>query len=271
MIPAAVGLVAGEGGLAEVLAERIRASGWRVVCVQVHGSPGRLPMLCHRYVRTGLHKAMRALEILQEEGVRQLVLAGKVDKLKALDALQRSAASLLGSAPDRRDPKLWPLIAQVLEQAGFEVLPQPAFAPELVAKSGLVAGHPLSPEQEQDLRLAFRVARQVAAAGIGQAVAVRGGVVVAVEAAEGTNAMIRRCRRFGRGAVVAKVAWPGADPRFDLPVVGPQTLQAMRWAGATALAVEAGSTLVLDREEFALAAAESGISVVGWPQEDGPC
>jgi DUF1009 family protein len=263
-----VGLVAGEGRLAEVLAERMRAAGRRVVCVQVHGEPGRLPEVCDRYVHVPLDQALRGLQVLQEEGVRELVLAGKVDKLRAVSALPGAAGLWPVRAPDRRDPQLWPLVARILGQAGIRVLPQPAFAPDLVAGTGLLAGREPDPQEREDLRFAFRMARQVAAAGIGQAVAVRGGVVLAVEAVEGTDAMIRRCREFGPGAVVAKVAWPGADPRFDLPVVGSQTLQAMRWAGAKALGVEAGSTLVLDRPAFEAAAAELGVSVVGWPPEE---
>ncbi len=265
----AVGLVAGEGGLAEVLAERMRAAGRRVVCVQLQGDAGRLLEVCDRYVHVPLDQALRALQVLREEGVRELVLAGKVDKLRAVAALPSAGDLWPAPATDRRDPQLWPLVARLLEQAGIRVLPQAAFAPELLAGTGPLAGREPDPREREDLRLAFHVARQVAAAGIGQAVAVRGGVVLAVEAVEGTDAMIRRCREFGPGAVVAKVPWPGADPRFDLPVVGPQTLEAMRWAGATALGVEAGSTLVLDRAALEASASKLGVSVVGWPPEGG--
>jgi len=102
----------------------------------------------------------------------------------------------------------------------------------------------------------------IAALDVGQAVAVRGGAVVAVEAAEGTDAMIRRAGALAAGVVVVKVSRPQQDPRYDLPVVGPETVRALAEARGTALAVEAGRTILLDREQSAAAAAEAGIAVV---------
>lgn len=260
---APVGLVAGSGALAEVLARRIRASGRRVVCVQVAGEPGSLAQLCHRHALLSWERAWEALRMLKDEGVEELVMAGKVDKLAALQArLPPDLAALLDTA-DGRDPRLWEAVHRFLRAQGFRVVPPADFLPDLVAAEGVLAGPPPTPREQADLALGFRVAKQVAAEGIGQAVAVRDGVVLAVEAAEGTDAMIRRCTSFGPGAVVAKVAWPGADPGFDPPVVGPGTLEAMREAGARVLGVEAGAALVLDLPAVRGRAQEWGLSVVG--------
>ncbi len=256
-----VGLVAGAGALPRELARRIRASGRRVVCVQVQGDSPGLAELCDRHERFPLARALEALSWLRQEGVRELVLAGKVHKVEAL----RSAgvARSLVAGADRRDPELWQVVRRLLEDQGFRVLAPAEFVPDLVAQRGVLAGRPPTDREQEDLALGVRVARQVAAAGVGQAVAVRERVVLAVEAAEGTDQMVRRCAAFGPGAVVVKVAWPQQDPRFDPPVVGPGTLRAMAEAGATALGVEAGATLLLDPEEVGRQAQELGISVVG--------
>lgn len=258
-----VGLIAGAGALAEVLACRIRASGRPVVCVQVAGEPGALAELCRRYAAFPWEQALEALQLLKEEGVEELVMAGKVDKLAALRAPLPPALGKLQEARDRRDPRLWEAVHRFLRAQGFRVVSPARFLPDLVAPEGSLAGPPVAPAEWADLTLGFRVARQVAAAGIGQAVGVREGVVLAVEAAEGTDAMIRRCGSFGPGAVVVKVAWPGADPGFDPPVVGPGTLEAMREAGARVLGVQAGAALLLDPPTLRGRAEEWGLSVVG--------
>jgi len=258
-----VGLVAGAGALPRELARRIRSAGRRVVCVQVHGEGPELPALCDRYERLPLTRALDALRVFAEEGVRELVLAGKVDKLRALREAADSPFAALVDRPDGRDPELWRAARRLLEEWGFDVLPASAFLADLVAPAGLVAGRPPGERERRDLAFGFQVAKQVAAAGVGQAVAVRGGVVLAAEAAEGTDEMVRRCRNFGPGAVVVKVAWPDADPRFDPPVVGPDTLTAMEEAGATALGVEAGAAVVVDLAAVRALARELDLSVVG--------
>ncbi len=254
---APLGLVAGSGGLPEELARRARAAGRRVVCVQLAGEPERLAGLCDRHRAAPLARALEALRLFHEEGVKDLVLAGKVDKLAAGPAVRRLLQG------DGRDPELWKAVRALLEDQGFRVLAVADLAPDLVAREGLLAGRPPDAREQEDLVLGFRVASQLAAAGVGQAVAVRHGVVLAVEAAEGTDEMVRRCGSFGPGAVVVKVSWPQADARFDPPVAGPGTLEAMRQAGATALGVQAGAGLVLDLPTVRSLAEEWGLSVVG--------
>ncbi|MDR5682940.1 MAG: UDP-2,3-diacylglucosamine diphosphatase LpxI [Armatimonadota bacterium] len=259
-----VGLVAGAGALPRAIAEGIRRAGHRIVCVQVAGDPGPLIDVCDAHIPLAPGDAARAMAALRETGVRHLVLAGKVDKLAALGgALDDVARHILRQAPDRRDGTLWRLVAGLLEEEGFRILPQSHFAPEMIAPAGLIGGRDPSAAERDDLTLAFALARRVAELDIGQAVAVRDGVVLAVEAAEGTDEMIRRCAAFGGGAVVAKVSRPDQDPRFDLPAVGPDTVTAMRDARAVALGVEAGRTIIVDRAALARTAEAAGLAVIG--------
>src|SRR5207253_2913406 len=150
----------------------------------------------------------------------------------------------------------------VLEQSGFEVGSQIRYLAHLVPQPGNLGGRAPSAAEVKDIRVGLAIAARIAALDIGQAVAVRNGAVVAVEAAEGTDAMIRRAGALAAGVVVVKVSRPQQDPRYDLPVVGPETVRALVEARGTALAVEAGRTILLDREQTAAAAAEAGIAGV---------
>ncbi|MDR7416736.1 MAG: UDP-2,3-diacylglucosamine diphosphatase LpxI [Armatimonadota bacterium] len=263
-MPESVGLIAGEGKLPIALARAIRARGHRVVCVQVAGSPGALRRWCHVHALVSPGEAERVLRTLADGGVRQLVLAGRVDKLRVLSGhLDPLAREILCRTPDRTDAGLWKALAGLLDRHGFEVLPQPHFLPDLLAPRGPIAGRAPTEREWADLRSGLELARTVAARGIGQAVAVRDGVVLAVEAAEGTDGMIRRLRVFGPEAVVVKASRPDQDPRFDLPAIGPRTIALLQRAGVTALGVEAGRTLLLERTSLVVRATRAGVALVG--------
>ncbi|MCS7173696.1 MAG: UDP-2,3-diacylglucosamine diphosphatase LpxI [Armatimonadetes bacterium] len=259
-----VGLIAGEGQLPLLLARAIRTAGHRLVCVQVAGSPRALQRWCHVHALISPGEAGRVLKTLKTGGVRRLVLAGRVDRLKLLSGpLDPLAREILQRAPDRTDADLWRALLTVLDRHGFEILPQPYFLPDLIAPSGLIGGRAPTDREWADLQRGLRVARTVAGAGVGQAVAVRDGVVLAVEAAEGTDGMLRRLRAFGPHAVVVKAGRPDQDPRFDLPTVGPRTITLLKQVGATALGVEAGRTLLLERASVVARAEEAGVALVG--------
>ncbi len=260
----AVGLVAGEGKLPVLLARAIRARGFRLVCVQVAGDPRPVRRWCHVHASSAPGEVGRILQILEDHGVRSLVLAGKVDKLQALNSpLDPLAHELLQQAAGRADSELWRAMARLLTRRGFEVLPQPHFLPELLMPPGVLGTRVPTDREWRDLRHGFELARKAAELGIGQAVAVRDGVVLAVEAAEGTDGMIRRLRAFGSGAVVVKASSPDQDPRFDLPTIGPTTVALLHRVGATALGIEAERALLLDRPRVVARAEAAGIALVG--------
>jgi len=262
----AVGLIAGAGTLPLVLARALRERGLRVICLQVAGEPAvGLVELCDAHLAVNVGDPMQALNALRDAGVRRVQFAGKVDAARAIDSpLDPLARQLLGGEGERTVTAVAERIVGFLTISGLEVLPQGAFCPEIVAPEGPIAGPTPTEDVERRLLRTFGVARGVATLNIGQAAAMRDGVVLAVEAAEGTDAMIERAGAFGPGYVVAKVAWTIQDPRFDLPTVGRETLRTMHAAGATALAVQAGATLLLDRSALQEDAARFGITVVGY-------
>jgi len=261
---AAVGLLAGEGRLPVVLAAAMRAQGRRVICAQMAGEPGRLPDLADVYAALDLGALQDLLRFWQQHAVREVVVAGRFNRA-ALAQPQPGddfARARLRQIDDRRDQSVMDMFAQVLAQGGMRVLAQTAFAPHLLAEPGLLAGPPPSEAERRDVELGLPIARLLAGQDVGQTVVLKDGAILAAEAAEGTDATIRRGGSMARGAVVVKVSRPHQDPRFDLPTVGPETIESMDAVGARLLAVEARRTIILDRDRLAAAAAAAAITVL---------
>ncbi len=259
-----IGLIAGRGTLpVEVVGEAHRR-GRRIICVDIFDGEPLLRELADAYVAPTFGDLGAIIAALKRHGVREVVLAGKVDKLPALQRvrLDRIGALVAGRARDHRDTSILGAFLAALETAGFEVGHQTRYHGHLVPEPGVLGGRAPSEAEAADIRAGLRVASEIAALDIGQAVAIRNGAVIAVEAAEGTDEMIRRAGALTSGVVVVKVSRPHQDPRYDLPVVGPQTIRALADARATALAVEAGRTFLLERADSVAAAAASGIALV---------
>ncbi len=261
---APIGLIAGRGALpVEVVGEAHRR-GRRIVCVDIFEGDPQLREMADAYVAPALGDLGAIIEAFRQHGVREVVLAGKVDKLPALQRvrLDRVGALVAGRTRDHRDTSIVGAFLAVLEMSGFEVGDQTGYLGHLVPEPGVLGGRAPSEAEAADIQAGLRVASQMAALDIGQAVAVRNGAIVAVEAAEGTDEMIRRAGALSAGVVVVKVSRPQQDPRYDLPVVGLQTIRALAEARGTALAVEARRTLLLERGEVVAAATASGIAIV---------
>jgi DUF1009 family protein len=265
----ALGLIAGQGAFPLAVARSARRAGRRVTCVAfrdltdpgIAGEVSDITWIHPGEVATGI-AAFRAAQI------RDAVMAGRVPKAALFrnpDALHLDgeARALIARLGDRRDDTILGMVAAHLESFGIRLLPQWAPAPELLAPEGVLGSRDLTPAERADVEFALPIARRMGALDIGQTIAVKDGVVLAVEAVEGTNAAIRRAGEFAAGACVVKVAKPQQDPRFDVPAVGAGTLAALVDARARVLAIEAGATVVLEREELLRGADAHGIAVVG--------
>jgi hypothetical protein len=211
----------------------------------------------------------RMFAFFRETRVEEVVMAGKVPKTSlwkdpsAFRPDQRAIALMKGLA-DRKDDSIVGSIADLIEAEGFSVLGQVELAPELWAPAGPIGRVPPTEEQRRDIAFGWPIAKAIGNLDIGQTVVVRGRAVLALEAIEGTDAAIRRgCALGEKGACVVKVAKPRQDPRFDVPAIGLDTLTTLVEVGAGVLAVEAGRTVVLDREALAQGADEHRISIVG--------
>jgi DUF1009 family protein len=212
-----------------------------------------------------LSEVGRVPDLLKEEGIREVLLAGQIrpDRFLKAETFDPLMGSLMRLVPNRRGDSAMRLAVQFLESRGFKVLPSGVFLKEWIPKPGVLTDRQPQPEEKIDLKIGLELARALSRLEIGQTVVVRRGAVVAAEAMEGTDAAIRRAGEVaGPGCVVVKACGPRHDMRFDLPVAGLETMEAMRSAGALCLGVEAGKTLLFERPKLILAANAAGISVV---------
>jgi hypothetical protein len=264
-----LGLVAGRGALPLEVARAARRSGRRIAAVGFPGETDAGLEACVdslAWLRPGQVGAI--LDALGAQGVEEAVLVGTVPK-GALwgDTLKLGADAhgreLLAGLGELSDGVILSGVERVLRGRGIRLLGQAELVPELVGGEGALGRVAPTPAQRADADFAWPIARTLARLDVGQTVVVKDRAVLAVEAAEGTDAAIRRAGAIAAGAVVVKVARPGQDPRFDLPTVGPGTLAVMREAQAAALCFEAGWTLVIERDALAAAADASGIAVFG--------
>ena len=217
------------------------------------------------------------IKALKDAGVRRVVMAGKVQHVSLFGGVMpdwRAAKVLLG-LKDKRTDTILRAVTDEFQKDGLEFVSSALYLEHLLAPNGALTKKTFSKEQLADAALGWKAAKAVAGFDIGQTVVAQDGAVVAVEGMEGTDACVARAAELARtqgrepALVVVKVAKPRQDFRFDLPVVGLDTLVNFKKAGVKALAFEAGATLIFDRERFAADADAAGLAVAGFPPE-GP-
>jgi UDP-2,3-diacylglucosamine hydrolase len=265
-----LGIVAGNGGLPRRLIESCRAVGREVFVLALEGEadPQLLADAPHAWCRIGA--AATGFDLLRAHGVSELVLAGGV-KRPSLASLRPDwrAARFFARIGLRAlgDDGLLSAVIKEIEREGFRVIA----SDELLDRAVMMPDGPIGarlPDEaaRADIEHGLRIARAIGALDIGQSVVVQQGMVLGVEAIEGTDALLRRCaalQRPGPGAVLVKAEKPGQERRVDRPVIGPQTVAVATEAGLRGIAAEAGTVLVLDRDEVARAADAAGLFVVG--------
>ncbi len=211
------------------------------------------------------------IKALQACGVDEVIMAGKVRKLHLFRNFRPDLVAIksLLRLSDRRDDSIMLEITRLLAEAGIRLLPQVDVVPGMVAAKGHLFGPKPDKQILRDIRFGVPQGRGIAALDIGQTIIVQQGAVLAVEAIEGTDETIRRGGALGNGkAVVVKVAKPEQDLRFDVPAIGPDTLWNMQQAGCRAIAVQAGCTLLIERQRLAEQARDLRITVFGFDDSE---
>jgi hypothetical protein len=263
-----LGLIAGNNAYPLILAREARAAGVkRIAAVAFTGETDpKLAELVDEIEWMRVGQLGRMIASLQSRGVREAVMAGQIHPSNLFNLRpDLKALMLLGKLRARNAETIFGAIADELAKAGVTLLEATVHMEKYLAGTGVIAGGKLSRREEEDMRFGFEVAKQVSALDIGQTVIVKGGTVLAVEAFEGTNEAIKRGGALGRkDAVMIKVSKPRQDLRFDVPVIGLQTLQAAAEARVRVVAIEAGKTLLLDRDAMKEEAQRRGITIVGY-------
>jgi DUF1009 family protein len=267
-----LGLIAGNGRFPFLAAAGARRAGRRVVAVALREETA--PEL-ERHVDElhwiSLGQLGRGIEILQKAGAREAVMAGQVQHRQLFSQVvpDLKLIGLLARLALRNTDSLIGAVAEALEREGIRLLPSVAFLDDQLALAGPMTRRRPDGDERRDIAYGETAARALAGMDIGQTAVVKGRAAVALEAMEGTDETIRRAGRIaGAGTTVVKVSKPKQDMRFDVPVVGEGTLDAMREAGAGVLAIDAGRTLLIDRAAFLARADAERVAVFGLEPRD---
>jgi len=262
-----VGLIAGAGRFPSLIAEAVKGQGRSVVVIAHEGiTDPVIEQIADRTVWVRMGQLGALIRGLKEHGAEEAAMAGGFRKTLLFSGIRPDfrALALLARMATRKDDVLLRGLAEELEKEGIRVIEATAYLHHLLARPGVMTRREPTAEEWSDIRFGWEMAREVGRLDIGQCVVVKDRAVLAVEAIEGTDEAIRRGGILGKGgSVVVKVCKPGQDTRFDLPTVGVRTLATMKEAGGAVLAVEAGKTVILDRDALLAEADAAGIAVVG--------
>jgi hypothetical protein len=266
------GLIAGNGRFPFLVLEAARSQGidMAVLALREEASP-ELERMASRLHWVSIGELSRALELLHQEGVTRAVMAGQVKHKQIFSSIRPDwrLAKLLFSLPFKNTDSLIGAVAGVLKGEGIELVDSTAFLKPLVPDAGVLTRRAPNAREAADMAYGRTIARAIAALDLGQTVVVRDGACVAIEAMEGTDETIQRAARIAAGSplVVVKVSKPRQDMRFDVPVVGLATVEVMRTCGVTALAIDAGRTLLFDRPRLVEAADAAGVAIEAFSPE----
>ena len=267
-----LGIIAGNGRFPFLVLDAARSQGHDVTVVAAREEA--FPELNEAAARHGsaihwisLGQLGKCINLLKETGATHAVMAGQVKHTKIFAGgivPDLTFLSVLTKLRSKNTDGLIGAVAGVLRDHGIELMDSTALLKPLLARAGVLTRRAPDAEEQKDFEFGYRMADAIAALDIGQTIAVKHQAVVAVEAMEGTDEVIGRAGHLaGPGVRVVKVAKPNQDMRFDVPVIGLATIQAMRVAGASALSIDAERTLILDGDAVFASANEAGIAIVG--------
>jgi DUF1009 family protein len=265
-IPAALGIIAGNGVYPRLLADAARKAGAKKIVAAAFTNETDPALTQHvdliEWLRVG--QLNRLLKFFREQQVHHAIMAGQIAPKNLFDLRPDwKALLLLAQLKQRNAETIFAAIADELAKVDIDLLPATTFLEDCLIPAGLIAGPKLSRREEEDVDLGWKTAKEIARLDIGQTAIVKNGTVVAIEAFEGTNDAIRRGGALARkDAIMVKVAKPNQDMRFDVPVIGVETIRIAADAKLRVVAIEAGKTLLLERDAIVDLAERAKISVV---------
>lgn len=262
-----IGLIAGNGTFPIEFAKAAKRKGLTVVAVAHEGETMReLEQIADSVFWIKVGQLGRLIKIFKEQGVADALMAGGIKKTRLFGGAMPDlrGAALLARMLYKKDDSILRAVAEELESEGITVRESTLFLDDMLAPVGVLTRRRPTKDEQKDIKFGWYMAKEIGRLDIGQTVVVKGQAVLAVEAIEGTDEAIRRGGVLGNGgAVVVKVCKPHQDLRFDLPAAGIQTIKTMAEVNASCLAVEAGKTIILERDAVVKEADSLGIAIVG--------
>ena len=263
-----IGLIAGNRKFPLLFCQAAKRMGYFVVAIAIKGDTSfKIQGLADKVYWLNLSDFKKMFEIFRAEGVKKVTMAGQISPVRLFSReVKRSedAQQILATIKNKKADTIFAAIAEKLEGAGMELMNSAAFIGDLLVKKGVLTQHKPDQAVWEDINFGFELAKAIGSLDIGQTVAVKSKAIVAVEALEGTDNLIRRAGALARGGItVVKVAKPKQDMRFDIPVIGLKTVQNLIKAGAKCLAIEADKTIFIDSQQAVKLADKKGISIVG--------
>ena len=260
-------MIAGNRRFPVIFSEEARKKGCSIIAVGIKGETSlQLKRSTDKLYWVSLSDLARMIDIFKSEGVKKVVMAGQISPVRLFSREVRNSKQiqeLLLNITDRKANTIFTAIAGKLESEGLELIDSSTFLQDFMPAKGTLTRKQPDPLEWEDIYFGMSLARKVAGLDIGLTVAVKNKAIVGVEALEGTDNLIRRAGRIARsGMVVAKVARPDQDMRFDLPVIGLKTIKTLVSSRASCLAIEAGKTLFLDMKPSLALADRKGIAIV---------
>jgi DUF1009 family protein len=268
-----LGLIAGNGVFPLEVARAARARGIRIIAVaHLNESDRALDSIAGEVTWIKVGELQKIIDVFKNAGVSEAAMAGGISRARLKDSFAPDARALkmLANIGRFSDDAVLRGVAREVESEGIKMIDPVPMIEHWLARAGVGAGPDPTPARMRDLDLAFAVARRLGAYDIGQTVAVRDGMVAAVEALEGTDAALRRAAALvGAGLVIAKAAKPGQDLRFDRPAIGPATVDLLAEIGAAMIGVEAGVALILERDRTLELARAQDVTIYGYAEANG--
>lgn len=267
------GLIAGNGRFPILALEAARELGYEIVAIGIkEEAPTEIQALASKTYWISLGQLSRLIEILKTEAITEVMMTGQVKHAKIFSSIRPDwrLIKLLSALRYKNTDSLIGAVVQLLDDEGIRLVDSTLLLKDLLAPEGLITKRKPGDDELRDIDYGRRIANALAGFDIGQSVAIADRACVAVEAMEGTDAMLRRAASLvnGRSLRLVKVSKRRKHMLFDVPVAGPETIRVMQETGATALAVDAGRTLLLDRRELLDAANQARIAIVGYPPEE---
>ncbi|MFC1624007.1 LpxI family protein [Candidatus Omnitrophota bacterium] len=262
-----IALIAGNGKFPILFAQAARKKGIEVVAIGINEETSKeLAQFVDRIYWLGVGELEKLFQIFLKERLTSVVMAGQIKHKLLFDKdikIDKKMREILDNLSDKKTDSLIGAVAKRLEQSGVKLLDSTTFMSDYLPEKGNLTKHPLGEKVLKDIEFGRDVAKSLAGLDIGQSVVVKDRVVLAVESIEGTDETIKRGAQYGKeGIVVIKVSKPNQDMRFDIPVIGPETINLLKELKASCIAIEAKKTLIIDKGFTIDLADKSGIGVV---------